>query len=560
MSKLLNDYIRFYNDLAKEYNKKNKNTPLELLTDESGQAFFDKITRLCRVDTVYDHRELHFRLLNVIHDIIAIAKKLKFKDKMLKATILDLEWLEMFEKDNPDLFTEDALNNHRYNELLEHPVFAKASINKYLDMLMGKTVDYLPRTLSNTDQLNQLVELFDSLKVRLNLLVDNELCYWVYPFTENFQYMPFELRHFNNLNSLGDSITKWVDESHDTVAVNFLNSKGYNVFSGWGSLAQFVDISDKISLKPEARKQIVLYNPSKHELDKIIHGAYERSYIYIVNENFDMVSPQNRALLYRTVATCIYRFSKGSTIPAKVLTHIYNSVARLCANTPALRARKDRGLWFLPEDVNVLVDILKLFSKSIANEIASVVATHAFDMVTPNADADMRAIHTHHHAFLARTYNLTFHARNTFTDEDIKEALAVYQEVLMRSYFNFVTKDEDKWLFKASLEMWLNIDDKQRVNTAYDEIVEWFSVRHTKEVNEEFFDNNFYYFLYLSYKNKAALLERLENEPFGFVNYGGSMDVYDRIVNLIKHDLEHPIMENRIVEIDVGKDGLSVAR
>ena len=559
---IIQDFTRFFNTLYKEYSKKNKQTENKEYTDEIAQALVNKINTLIVADLLFKEPELHFRLLNFIHDFFAIAKKMKFKDKYLKQTLDDLWYLEYwYDEHHEDILKIQQEEPYKYQPLLSNPLYAKSSIDKYFNMLLSKTIDYIPRSVENGERIQPIIDQLDALKTRLNDYVDCGLVMWVYPFTENYHYMPFELRHMNGVYKLGTSIEDWVDQSADTNVAKYCQERGYDVFSGWGSLETYVTIQDtKLKLDDHARKQIHLFNPDKSIMEKIVHAAYARVWIYMSNPNFDMGNPAHRGLCYRTIATCIHRFSNDRVVSVNTIKTVLLALANLVRKTKLMLSRPDRSFWFIAGDEEVVSECLVKFRQYRVQDAVSVVISHAFDLSVPvEGKKPEYQAHKDHHAFLARSYNHTFHGRRPFTQGEVQDALVLYQDVLMQTYFQFTPDDTDKWIFKASLEFWLNIKDEERVNRAYESMVEWFAERHKVELNIDFYESNYPYFMYLSYQNKTLLLDKLEKEPIQIVSYGRSQDVYDDIIKILRMDVYDPIMDGRIREVEITDNGICVS-
>lgn len=559
--KIIQDFTRFFNVLYKEYSKKNKGVENIEYTEETTKEIINKLNTLIIADLLFNEPELHFRLINFIHDFYAISKKMKFKDKYLKQTLDDLWYLNYwYDEHHEDILKIQQEQPYKYQALLDNPLYAKSSIDKYFNMLLSKTIDYIPRSLENVERIQPVIDQLDALKHRLNEYVDDGLVMWVYPFTENYHYMPFELRHMNGVYKLGTLIENWVDQNAGTLVTKYCQERGYDVFSGWGSLETFVTIEDKkLALSEHARKQIHLFNPDKTVMEKIVHAAYARVWIYMSNPDFDMGNPSHRALCYRTIATCIHRYSNDRVTGVNTINVVLNALSNLVKKTKLMASRTDRNFWFIPKDEELVSEYLQTFRQSRVQDAVSVVISHAFDLSVPveGKKPDIKA-NNDHHSFLARSYNHTFHGRKPFTEEEVTDALVLYQDVLMQTYFQFTPDDTNKWVFKSSLEFWLNIKDEERVNKAYNSMVEWFSERHNTDLNYEFYDSNYAYFLYLSYQNKELLLDKLEKEPISIVNYGASKDVYDAILDILRKDINEPIMDGRVREVTITDTGICV--
>ena len=82
----------------------------------------------------------------------------------------------------------------------------------------------------------------------------------------------------------------------------------------------------------------------------------------------------------------------------------------------------------------------------------------------------------------------------------------------------------------------------------------WFSERRSTEDNDRFLETVMARILFMSYKNKKLLLDRLEAEPIEIVSYGGSKTVFEVIHGICYGDVYAPIMDRRVQNVEV-KDG-----
>lgn len=538
---LLDKFKQFAKSMFKDYNKRKH----EVVAPDDLDAFTvevkELIDELAKVNIVYDDVKLHVNLVFSIDTINRIAKKAKLKDKEIKNLLNSIQFLKTWYQEKKPYFKQADFDNYPYMELYSNPMFAAACIEKYMDMLVSKTVDYIPDNI-NIKNIEPYIDLLDALKIELYGFIKDDLFKWVYPFTENTKYIGISLQCLNNVDNLGDKIEKWVEEQRDSKLQNYLKERGFEGFVGWGNLAV-----QPMSLKEE--KTVLQATDKRNEavvtkavLNELINNVHSHMYMYIHNEAFNPRIISHMHNLVRTIACVFYSTLAGKMVKPGVIATTLKEARAMFTRSKIFKARKDRKHWEIVNFTDDVVDTLKEFIEHPELMQATLVATHALDTAIPISkepnfkeyDATLKQLH----AFLKRSYEYTFKTSEKLTEEQINRAMNHYQQSLAPIHASY-TPENTRWVYQASLEFWLNIRDPGRVEILYKELEKWFTARHTVDINQRFLEENVPFVYFLSYHNKKILLDKLEKEPIEVVSYGRSKDIYDDFITLIKRDLEY---------------------
>lgn len=538
---LLDKFKQFAKPMFKDYNKRKPEVTAPDDLDTYIVEIKELINDLSKVNIVYDDVKLHVNLVFSIDTINRIAKKAKLKDKEIKNLLESIQFLKIWYQEKKPYIKQSDFDKYPYMDLYGNPMFAAACIEKYMDMLVSKTVDYIPENI-NIKNIEPYIDLLDALKIELYGFIEDDLFWWVYPFTENTKYIGVSLRCLNNVDNLGDKIEKWVEEQRNSKLQCYLKERGFEGFVGWGNLAV-----QPISLKEEKEVKAAVSETNdavvtKSVLNELINNVHSHMYMYIHNEMFDPRVNQHMHNLLRTVACVFYSTLAGKMVKPGVIATTLKEAKAMFVRSKIFRARKDRKHWELANFTDDVVSILKEFIEHPELAQATIVATHALDTAIPISKeteyADYDKTLTQLHSFLRRSNEFAFKTSNALTKEQIEHAMKYYRQILAPIHIAYTPKNT-RWVYQASLEFWLNIRDEDRVNILYNELVKWFTARHTADLNKQFLEENKPFAYFLSYHNKKILLDKLEKEPIDIVSYGGSKDIYEEFISWIKRDLEH---------------------
>lgn len=555
---MLSKFLQFFLPMLKEYNKRNKGKEQVFAETELNQLL-ELMVKLIRLDLVEktQHNELHLRLLSVTDFIYHVSVKRKFKDKFIELFFDDIKYFKYVESQVPDL---DSKSLGVYEPLYEFELYPLKCIENHLNLLVSKTVDYLPKDEKQLKNIGIVLDFFDAYKARLYTYSSEVSKWWVYLYTEHNEDIPVSLRYLNNYGSLGDKIEDWVVQFQETPLVKLFNQRGYDVFGGWGNLSSELKLEGgKIS---EKEAPVETKHEYLHLTDATFKQAaaklHEHTSMFYFDPRFEMVHPTHFELFARTCGALLANLTNYRLLHLSTVKNLFVAIRNWANHSKYLTARKDRKMWYSQDSVDA---VYAYFKECCSNKItgqALLLATHVYDLCAPNPltkDEDEATIHRAHHDYLARTHNHIYYSRKKYNEQELNYFLQAYQEVIMPKYFNLVAK-ENEWLFRASLEFTMNVSDARRVDVLYEQLKGWFETRHTTDLNQQFYKNNLAYFLYMSYSNKKMLLDKLTSQPIDVVNYASSKEIYEDILNIIRVDVENPIMTHRIEDIDFEEGGI----
>lgn len=547
-------FIQFFIPMLKMYNKNNK---VEEVWDMEKLTQLDAIMKeLAIFDVIFDNRELHVRLLGVIDFVHSVASKRKFKDKYIKNFLDDVWYLNYVYNENKEVIKE---NYGEYKDSIYYlPAYQSKSVENYTNLLLSKVIDYIPDTDKGVNQFKQTLDLFDSLKARLEDYIADGLGHWVLPFTEKVDYIPISLRYLNVYGNLGDRILDWVEAQQETKLEKLLRDRGYHVYAGWSNLNGVLRIKESSENKAKVevqQKPKVISNEvtlSRQAIEKVSIDVYNHLFMYLYCDKFDYRNPEHVQGLYRTIAFCISLQSGRRPINENQGMYLMRIARQLINKNQVYRRRKDRKYWLLEIQFTHINAMLKQFSKQRAEEGASVLAAHAFDVCIPSNDK-WEDVVKQHLQFLKRTYNTLCVAESKYNDEEIKYFLTLWDSYLEPRYSKLVD-DNKKWLFRASLNYGLNIRDFKMMDEAFDNFKRWFKERHRRWDNQKWLDDNRDWLTFLSYANKQYLLDKLEQELADeVINYGDAVRVFKDATEILRNDLKDkdvPLdkgIENKVV-------------
>lgn len=562
MKVMLQNYIRFIKPQIIEYNKKNKEKIDEKYTnDETLEDIVRKIKEMAVVGCEYRNRELHEYLIGFLAGFYNIAHKAKFKPKELTNHIDLLFWFEYqhdaLQKDDEVDFEDIRYQTWDEANIRNNYEYAVLAIDNYVNLLLSKTVDYLPKLdKKEFKKLDDILDVFSSLKERL-LELAKESVWFAYVFTENKQFVPFSLRYLNRFCNLGDKIEKWVEQENPLV--NYINDKGFDIFGGWGNFADEVKTGNAPTKENTPVEQ--KHRPSKTMVEKIIRYMESLTPMYLLNDKFNMADNGHRAMFLRSIALPLYFLSsQGVEVNMVDIERYFNVVKSSLKHSRPYTLRKDRKWWFNADTVSVTTACIQLYHTDPAAHFASELMMNVYDHIFIDK-TDKTKVFTkcmeRLHQILARSHNSIYHSENPMKESEIANVLTVYQKNLLPYYVKF-TEEQYQWIYSAAIAFVLNIRDKEVVDASYNALKTWFESRHKTEDNHQFFETNYVDNLLMSYHNKRELVERLEKEPINIVKYGNSQAYYDDIVNILKRDVDTPIKEGRGTLRKVGGDGISI--
>lgn len=551
---MLSKFLQFFLPMLKDYNKRNKGNE-KVFTEVELNALLDLMVKLIKLDLVEktEHNELHLRLLSVTDFIYHVSVKRKFKDKMIDAFFDDIDYFKFVESQVEDL---DKVSLGIYESLYEYSTYAINCVEKHMSLLISKTVDYLPKDEKHLKNLNTVLDFFEVYRDRLFHFISEDLKWWAYLYTEHVDDIPFSLRYLNSYGNLGDTIEKWVEQFQTSPAAELFKSRGFSVFAGWGNLSHELKLEgNKVSLKePVAEKKDKYVHLSKNAYHQMTVKIHEHTSMFYYDTRFEITNPTHYELFTRTAGAIMANLTNYKLIPEKTLSSLFTVIRNWANKSPVMSRRRDRKLWYNQDSVSA---VYAYFKECCDNQITSqalLLASHIYDICVPNTvEDDMEKIWRAHHGYLARTHNHIYYSRKKYTEEQLNYFLRAFQEVIMPKYFSLV-EESKHWIFRASLEFALNVGDEKRMDVLYQQLVGWFSERHTSELNKQFIENNLPYFLYTSYSNKKTLLDKLQANPIQVVSYAGSKEVYDTILDIFKQDVENPIKTHRIEEIEFDEE------
>lgn len=561
---MLTLFKKNFNNLIAEYNKLNK-TEIKEYTDKEVKQLLDnsKIWSLYTIN--YYDLVTHLYINDFIHTVYRICNDKQYKAKYLKGFLDDIEYLNAnFNHERLQAIITDNQFTDPLHELYKNKKYAEASLQKYCNLLLSKIIDYIPESKDSVNKFNATVDLVNGFKEEMMFFINKGYHELTYAFTETNRFVPIVFKYLNTFDDLGKKIDEWAESWNESELAKALNQKGYDVFGGWADLSgkltapvvqeQSVSAIEKAYNGLDNLPKIVL---SATGLNSLIADGISCSAMFTHNPLFTWTNPIHRYIYARMLALCIFRYTDGHNYTTSQVSKFITDV-RLGMNkhNTRFKARRDRKHWFddgLVKDVRLL---LASYNENRAESFATAIALFSYDRFM--GEGPMEEHYESHHRFLAVTFNDIFHSKKPLTDEELESLLNVYQSFLMPR-FELITEDDRKWVYKLSIEFTLNILNEKYVDDLYNDMVIWFSERRSTEDNQQFLANCMPRLLFLSYKNKALLLDKLEKEPIDVVSYGGSKSVYETIYNICYKDLNAPIEDRRVQTVEVKDGNLAVS-
>lgn len=532
---MLTRFKQHYNNLVKTF----KNKTEWLMEEERIQELKQRIDKLVYIDLVYQDIHLHASLMKVVDDIYKISKKAKFKEKYIEEFHERLTYLKNWEIAYSDQ-VDSKLIEDNVGKLYELPEFTKVCIDKHLNLVLSKTVDYLPQE-GNPKQLDGFLDMIDAYRKQLYDMADGDCFKWVYIFTDNNHYFPLRLITLNQFNRLGDRLEKGIDLQYENKYVKYINDRGYDIFGGWGHLQQHSITLEEVATveNNDVSKPQVIQVPEtvipKVKYNQLVNALYRHGFMFFLNDKFKITDPNHNEVLFHTLGVCLYYATGGKLLERKQFLQAIRDTRIMFNKTPKFRARRDRKYWLGDDMYEPLLKILNAFCKDRTLMISSLVATHTYDLCVPSDD-NWKDVVKKHHDFVQRSHMEVYFPDNPFTEDEIAKILSNYENYLVPRYQLFTEKDKHH-LFGITLDYWLNLRDIAHADLTYDVIKGRFSERHTTEENRKFIEKSWILYLFMSFHNKKYLLERFKNEPINIVSYGSSKEIYQTIVDLLENDL-----------------------
>lgn len=278
---IIQKYHKNFVALVEGYNKKKKVNPYVVYTEEEINQFFAFMNRLVEVDVLVYDRLFHAHLIQTIGGVYSIVKKRKYKEKEFALYLEGIKYLKHWLADREDLIKQAEKEQVSFLTLGDDIVknqLAHYAVNKYINLLASKTVDYIPTTTSGKLIL-QIRDGFVDFREMLTELIEGGLPLWVYCFTENYHYTPINLTFMNGVNKLGDKITDWIDDNAESKISELFATKGIECFSGWGNLSNELVLKEghKAVPKPVKEKRERHYTKLS---DKVLNDLIRRVILY----------------------------------------------------------------------------------------------------------------------------------------------------------------------------------------------------------------------------------------------------------------------------------------
>lgn len=559
---MISNFLNNFEKLFKEYSKKNSGVENPFLSEEQTTTFMEKLRDLTLINLETENKDLHIHLISFIDTFIDIASKRKLKDKHLDLFLNDVKELNAYhflsqEGEAKELF-DSILDDYPFDRIqnMESEWSVSRSIDGYCNLLLSKIVDYLPEGNQTTNQWNLVLDTLNSFRTKLKRIEEIDALL-VYNFTETFDYAPFSLRYLDSLNKLGEKIENWIDYAAQNRFVKMANKQGYRIFAGWGNLSSTLKL---VNGQIEEEKPAG-YRPdaTDEEVKKIISNCLTNTGMFALNPHFRMNNPEHKTMFLKVIAMICYGDGRLSIGQIKRIVTECRAVVKKHYRNIYFR---DQKLWFTDLDISNIQYLLEEYYKHSWEHIAVLVNKVCFDYATPsqtllqpgNEDRYMQEM-ANYHRFLCVSYNVAYHSRNRWTSDEVKNILQHTYDYLMPRFNNMIDPDK-RWIYEQGIELWLDIDRDERVNSILYRLRTWFSGRHTREENQEFFNNIQYELLLLSYSMKKRVLDSLNEEPIEFISYNGSREIYNACIAIMRKDLEDPIMSEREFKgIEVKEEG-----
>ena len=558
--KLLDNFWINFNKLLKESKKFKEENPFT--TQEDVLTFFKNITQLTWVNILTENKDLHVLLIGVIDTIMDISKKRKFKEKYIESFLQDIKEIQGYcylieHSEEYESLKEIEIKEYGREkvEWMKNPWSIRNSIEKYCDLLLSKTVDYIPEAKQTNQQMNLVLDTFDGFKEKLLNIAEGFDPIWVYNLTESYHYTPFSLRYLDSLNNIGDKITNWIDYSRESKVVQLCNERGYSVFGGWGNLSKQLMLVGNTLEEDKPMK----YRPpmNKESVDRIIQTCMQQVPMFAMNPRFNIFDAEMKTLFLQMMATWCYN---DEEIDDTQIQRIVSSCRDLMKKHYRQIYMRDKRAWFMDEDVKHIKTFVHRFYKHRWEQYCTLILKVIFDFATPATetecfwdlpDADIIQLHD----FIGVSYNIVYHSVDKFSLDEINKCLNYTQQYLIQRFKPLIPK-VNQWMLNAGVELWLDIENPERVENNYRVLRDHFSRRNTKELNDEFYLKNKFYLILMGYTNKKALLDKLTQEQIDLVSYNGSKEIYNTMIGILKKDIDDPIKTHRVNPVEVTEQGI----
>ena len=558
--KLLDNFWINFNKLLKESKKLKEENPFK--TQEDVLAFFKNITQLTWVNILTENKDLHVLSIGVIDTIMDISKKRKFKEKYIETFLQDIKEIQGYcylieHSEEYQSLKDIEIKEYGHEKVIwmRNPWSVKNSIEKYCDLLLSKTVDYIPEVKQTNQQMSLVLDIFDGFKEKLLNIAEGFDPVWVYNLTESYHYTPFSLRYLDSLNQIGDKLTNWIDYSRESKVVQLCNERGYSVFGGWGNLSKQLMLVGNTLEEDKPMK----YRPpmNKESVDRIIQTCMQQVPMFAMNPRFNIFDAEMKTLFLQMMATWCYN---DEEIDDTQIQRIVSSCRDLMKKHYRQIYMRDKRAWFMDEDVKHIKTFVHRLYKYRWEQYCTLILKVIFDFATPATetecfwdlpDADIIQLHD----FICVSYNMVYHSVDKFSLDEINQCLKYTQQYLIQRFKPLIPK-VNQWMLNAGVELWLDIENPERVADNYRVLSEHFSRRNTKELNEEFYHKNKFYLILMGYTNKKALLDKLTQEPIDLVSYNGSKEIYNTMIGILKKDIDDPIKTHRVNPVEVTEQGI----
>lgn len=522
----------------KEYNKTNTKLDEKYLTEDFWNTLFAHVNELIVCDMMHEEEHLHLGLIEFIDTFMGIANKRKLKDKHVENFIETIEFLENSYFLNHDAFSkvEGFEKYFSENTLYRREDFAKICVDKYTNLLISKIIDYLPDDEKKDKAFNNFISSFVDMKNRLYNLADNDLVYWVYPFTESNRYIPVSLHHLNNFNNLGDKIEEWSD--NDTRIGKLMRDNGFDVFSGWANIGLATLKSNKKTKKQDTEKELTVEKPilPRHLVERLVDAIIASCAVYARNPRFNISNTTFYNILMRSIVVNLRTYSDTYKINDEVISLFMTSCHRIVRKMKAFKRRADFKLWFVQTDVKRIATYLDTFNNNYYDYLLANVVLHAFDSATNNNMTKERW--DQHHTVISNTYHCLYNRSTGVDKEELIRILQFYRDFYVPVYRSLI--DAIRFpIFDFSINFFLNIREEDQVIECIGELERFVGRRQTKEDIKEYYESRYPFYRLMSYGNKRLFLPKLKAliDSGNYVSYNGSAKLLDNIYQLVDLDL-----------------------
>lgn len=554
----------FYNNFTKLINEHQKKMEIEnpFPYIQDVELFLIALNKLTILNLKTNNKDLHLNLIGFADTAVDIAMKRKLKPKHLEVFLSDVAelkgYLYLINESNDADDYQEIIDEMSENELIwrQNEFTVDQSIDHYCNLLLSKTVDYIPENHQGSNQWNLLLDTFKAFKEKLQRVKAlNPIL--VYNFTEIIDYTPFSLRYLDTLNKLGEKMENWIDYARQNKLVNMAERRGYHIFAGWGNLSESLNL---VGNTLEEEKPVPHRDPmTEAELQKVSKACLLQVPMFAMNPLFRMNVVENKAMFLRVMAVQCYN---DKEISVEQIDRIVTECRAMMKKHYRKIYYRDQKLWFTDIDAVNIHRIVTEFYQHRWAQYAALLIKQMFDTATPDANttpSEMDEMMKRTHHFLAVTYNVLYHSKGKLPNEDIQAIMKHSYEYLIPRFSTWIPK-ENQWMLEAGLEFALDINRQERLNQILYVLRTWFSTRHSREDNEQFFNTNKYSILFASYSVKKAILESLEEKPIEFISYNGSREFYNDLIAIIRRDIDNPIMQEREVKLEFNEDGIDFTR